>query len=374
MKLSRHLVLFATATLLTAACGSDAAKAPASSEAAATTSTAVAAASTTTVAVTTSTAVATTTATVVAVDTLAGAKKGPFGVGRSTITITDAKRNRPLTVDVWYPIDPKATGTPARYAFTPEIFTDSKEAIADEPLANGGPYPLVVYSHGSGGVRYIASYFTERLASHGFVVAAPDHTGNTAVERITNTSAPGEQIAYDRPLDVSAVIDGLLAPADDAAKRLSKAIDRSRIGVTGHSFGGYTALAIASGHSGPPGATAADPRVKAIIGMAPASGLLSDAELSAIKIPTMLIVGTKDTTTPVDPQTTRPFSLITSSPVYKVEMTDAAHQSFTDLCSYGAALRALPNVPQVILDTVDRKAVRPALCPSTAPTNSATPP
>jgi predicted dienelactone hydrolase len=284
------------------------------------------------------------------------AKKGPFGVGRSTITINDPKRNRPLTVDVWYPTAPDAKGTPSRYAFTPTIYTDSSVAYTDTPIATTGPFPLVIYSHGSGGLRYIASFFTEMLASHGFVVAAPDHTGNTAVERITNTNAPIEQISLDRPLDVSAVIDGLLTPADESAKRFSASIDAARIGVAGHSAGGFTALAVAAGHTGPGGTSPADPRVKAIVGMAPASRGITDAELAGTKTPTLLITGTKDTTTPIETETSRPFKLLGSKPLYKIELTGAAHQSFTDVCSYGPALRALGNVPQVILDTVDSQA------------------
>jgi predicted dienelactone hydrolase len=285
------------------------------------------------------------------------AKKGPYGVGRSTITINDAARSRPLTVDLWYPIAPDAKGTAARYAFLPTIYIDSTVAIADAPVSGtGGPFPLVVYSHGSGGLRYIASYFTENLASHGFVVAAPDHTGNTAVERITNTSAAPEKNALDRPLDVTAVIDGLLTPADDAAKRFTPSIDPKRIGVAGHSAGGFTSLAVASGHTGTGGTTAADKRVKAVIGMAPASRGISDAELAGVTIPTMLITGTKDTTTPIETETSRPFKLLGSKPVFKVELVGGAHQSFTDICAYGPALRALADVPQVILDTVDSQA------------------
>jgi predicted dienelactone hydrolase len=297
----------------------------------------------------------TTTAAPVGVDLLSLAKPGPFGVGRSTVTVNDATRGRSLLVDVWYPVAPDATGTAARYAFSDALYSDSKRAIADAPIAQSEPYALIVYSHGSGGLRYISSFMTEQLASYGFVVAAPDHIGNTAVERITNSSAPFEQIQLDRPADITAVIDQMLSPTDASMQQFAGVIDADRIGVVGHSFGGYTALAMASGHTNTLGSVGNDPRVGAIVALAPASTMLSDEELASITIPTMLIVGSDDTTTPLDPETTRPFSLVSSTDKYKVVLDKAAHQSFTDICDYGAQLRSL-NAPQVILDTVDSQA------------------
>jgi predicted dienelactone hydrolase len=343
-----------------AACSSDAAStssvAPVAVETTAAAAPVATVAATTTVATTSPAAVATTTtAAPVGVDLLAMAKPGPFGVGHSTVTANDATRGRSLTVDVWYPVAPDATGTPARYAFSDALYSDSKRAIADAPMAQGEPFALIVYSHGSGGLRYISSFMTEQLASYGFVVAAPDHIGNTAVERITNSSAPFEQIQLDRPADITAVIDQMLSPTDASMQQFAGVIDAERIGVVGHSFGGYTALAMASGHTNSLGAVGKDSRVGAIVGLAPASTMLTDEELSSITIPTMLIVGSDDTTTPLDPETTRPFSLVSSTDKYKVVLDKAAHQSFTDICDYGAQLRSL-NAPQVILDTVDSQA------------------
>ena len=65
-------------------------------------------------------------------------------------------------------------------------------------IATDGPFPLVVYSHGSGGIRYLASYYTEAIASHGYVVAAPDHTGNTAADRLL-----GAEADFDVALELS---------------------------------------------------------------------------------------------------------------------------------------------------------------------------
>ena len=64
-------------------------------------------------------------------------------------------------------------------------------------ISADGPFPLVVYSHGSGGLRFIASDYTEAIASHGYIVAAPDHTGNTALERLSNTEAEFDVTALE---------------------------------------------------------------------------------------------------------------------------------------------------------------------------------
>ena len=47
-----------------------------------------------------------------------------------------------------------------------------------------GPHPLIVFSHGNSGFRRQSTFLTTHLASRGFVVAAPDHTGNTLFEMV----------------------------------------------------------------------------------------------------------------------------------------------------------------------------------------------
>ena len=89
------------------------------------------------------------------------------------------------------------------------------------PVADGGPYPLALYSHGSSGQRFVASGNAELLASHGFVVAAPDHTGNTAFDAFLNTTAPQDQLAVDRPTDAEFVITELLAQSAAGATSAS---------------------------------------------------------------------------------------------------------------------------------------------------------
>ncbi len=285
---------------------------------------------------------------------------GPHDVGVQTITITDTARGRPLTVDVWFPID-DATGLPAhQYTLVPGVYYESPTAVDADPsmIAAGGPFPLVVYSHGSGGLRYIDSNYTEAIASHGYVVAAPDHTGNTAVERLAGAEDDFDVVALSRPQDIEAVIDAMTDPTNPETAAYAGAVDPEQIAVTGHSFGGFTAYAMASGYSNPLGTFEADPHVDAIIPLAPATGdmlgrLLTDDDLAAITTPALVMVGTDDKTTPVDPNVERPWQLSNSEPLYRVDLVSGEHQSFSDICAYQQSVPLLPDVPPLILDTIN---------------------
>lgn len=302
------------------------------------------------------TAATATTPTTVATKVVAPDAVGPFSVGRQVVEMTDTARGRTLTVDVWYPAEPDATGVPSRYSFLPTIFFDSKVALDAPPVADAEPFPLVVYSHGSGGLRYVSTYLTETLASHGFVVIAPDHTGNTAVDQIAGTDVSREQNAINRVADVDFVVTDLLRRNQTAGDPFEGSVDPDRIGITGHSFGGFTALAAPVGFTNGAGSVPADPRFQAVVAMAPYSEIIDDAGLEAVDVPTLLITGTKDTTTPIEPMTTRPWELVTGRPLFRVDITDAGHQSFTDVCDYQQLLPTLPDVPSVLVDTVDELA------------------
>lgn len=280
------------------------------------------------------------------------AEPGPHAVGRTTLELDDGSRSRPLVADVWYPADADAVGDPSIYQFIPGIEFASESALAEVPVAADGPYPLVIYSHGSGGLRYVASFFTELLASHGFVVASVDHVGNTAVELVAGGDVDRDQIAYDRVLDVEFLIDQMLAASSAGEGLLSGSVDPERIGVSGHSFGGFTTFAAVGGYTNDLGTVPGDDRIDAVVAMAPASELNSTDELEAVDVPTLLVSGTRDETTPIDPDTEKAWELVSGRPLWRVDITDAGHQSFTDVCSYQELLPTL-DAPQVLIEAVD---------------------
>ncbi len=285
---------------------------------------------------------------------------GPYEVGVTTVTIADTSGgDRDLTVDVWFPLAPDAAAglAPHQYTLLPGTYYESPRAFTAEAelIAPDGPYPLVVYSHGSGSVRYIHSNYTEAIASNGYLVVAPDHIGNTVFERLAEVEADGDAIALNRPRDVTAVIDAFLNPESQETVGFVASVDPGRIAVTGHSFGGFTAYAMASGFANEAGEFVADERVGAIIALAPAAGesLLSDELLASIEIPSLVMVGTDDTTTPVEPNVTRPWELTASSPAYRVDLVAAEHQTFTDICAYQDSIPQLPDVLDVVIETIE---------------------
>lgn len=283
-------------------------------------------------------------------------ERGEFGVGVATVRVNEGSE-RPLTVDVWFPLAEATAGELQQYTLLPGVFYESPTAIAAELTSIAdGQFPLVVYSHGSGGQRWIHSDYTEFIASHGYVVVAPDHTGNTLVERFSGSEIDGQQVAFDRPTDVTEVLDAAIN--DDPDELLDDGLAghlTDDVIVTGHSFGGFTSYATVSGVTTTAGEYLPDERVDAIITLAPAAGpeLLTDELLTAVDVPHLVMVGDSDDVTPIDPNVERPWALVTGAPSYRVELVAAEHQSFTDLCAYQEALPLLDTVPELVIEAID---------------------
>ncbi len=256
-----------------------------------------------------------------------GSEPGPYPVGRRTEQFVDATRkDRTLAVEVWYPADAPSKPTP--YELIPGVTFKSPLSTAGATASSEGPFPVVVFSHGSGGLRQQSASIVETIASHGFVVVAPDHPGNTAIDQLLGTQTPPKVTARNRVLDVGVLLDRL-----EAGKLAGGLVDTEQVAVMGHSFGGFTALASAGGYDGIEG----DPRVDAVVALAPFSQFLSDEDLASIDVPLLVMTGSEDTTTPIEDQSTRPVDRA-GAEASLVEIDGAGHSSVTDVCAIAKAI------------------------------------
>ncbi len=277
---------------------------------------------------------------------------GPFGVGVRTTTYEDTSRLEPdggtrkLVTEIWYPTLPGTTGEKAVYdiltVFTPEqqaqiadagvtIPKLQTDAIRDAPIASElGPYPVVIFSHGKAAIRWQSTYLTVTLASHGYVVVAPDHEDDTLYDVVRGQDAD-TVLAFDfRPRDVQFLISrlGKLPDGDPLAGQL----DLNRLGVAGHSFGGLTSLRV--------GAT--DARVKAIAPQAPTStdiawiGLPMPVDL---KIPVLIEGSHEDMTLPWADHIVPTWSAL-HHPRWLLGIAHGGHFTFSDLCRFDLATLA----------------------------------
>jgi len=229
-------------------------------------------------------------------------ERGPHPVGTRQFSWIDQSRDHEMPVDVWYPATDAHAGEDfdpdkmAKYEMVPGLGESSQQAVLNaEP--EPGSFPLVVFSHGYGGERRQSTFFYTHLASHGYVVAAMDHVGNTTVDMMSGQSTTGDiefmqRFIQSRPADATFVINQMIAGAAGLD------IDADRIGMSGHSFGGWTTLKTVE----------TDGRIKAIVPLAPAGGRAGDDEdplPSALtfdwkrKVPALYVVSDLDSILPL---------------------------------------------------------------------------
>ncbi|MBZ0296331.1 MAG: hypothetical protein K8L99_27470 [Anaerolineae bacterium] len=173
---------------------------------------------------------------------------GPYWVGIKDSPITFEYRDgtkRESRVTVWYPsLNPDGKLEPFSYPSERRIrdfggylfFPRTGQALLDAaPNLEGAPYPLVIYSHGGWGYRWFNLEYAEHLASHGFVVLSTDH------EDVAPAGFMPAHAELSRQWDISALID-YAAQINAPEGILAGMVDTARIGVTGYSAGGFTAL------------------------------------------------------------------------------------------------------------------------------------
>ncbi len=159
---------------------------------------------------------------------------GTFGVGSTEFVWQDGSRDREVKVALWYP---------TFEASEPVKYLAFKGKAKKEATIIPGRHPLVIISHGTGSHRYAQFFMAEFLAARGVMVMSVEHPFDNAFDdRDTRTAAN----LWNRPVDISFALDSLLADS-----RLGSSVDQEKIGMIGHSIGGYTAFVIAGGIPNP---------------------------------------------------------------------------------------------------------------------------
>ena len=176
----------------------------------------------------------------------------------------------------------------------------------------GGPYPVIIFSHGLGGSKDSYAPLIGFWVSHGYAVLAPTHADSLKLrrangEKITDFMRPGEieNGWYDRVLDLRLVLDQLPKLIEQYPELKTK-LDRNKVGVGGHSFGALTTEILTGARVDNPHAgdrkldpaTTHDGRPKAALLLSP-SGISEQPKLTmdswnGVHTPTMVMTGTQD--------------------------------------------------------------------------------
>lgn len=280
---------------------------------------------------------------------------GPFPVGVATIDLYDDSRpnaaadgrGRWLRTEIWYPAVEASRAAPResmdllretegvdlgayrQVVLDAEVPTVEVDAVRDADLdGQAGPFPMLFFSHGSNGIRWQSVFYTIHLASHGYVVLAPDHEHNLIWD-LMDDGFDGESVLgslQDRPQDIRFLLDWALAQAAAPGNLLSGALDPGRIGVTGHSAGAVTAMAT----------PCLDERVGAVVLHSPqvhagfAFGGCTDLPYP---VPSLTMGGTLDRTIAYCSQYCGYRDLLGGPPRYLYELVDGGHFTFADICS-----------------------------------------
>jgi predicted dienelactone hydrolase len=275
-------------------------------------------------------------------------QSGPFAIEEKTWNLTDTERNRKLYVLV----------------YQPQQWREGKT-------------PVVIFSHGLSAKPEDYAKKAKHLASYGFLVVLPQHSGSDNIYAKEFKEGYYPDISdlnefINRPLDISYTLDEL---ERRNAQEFGNRLDLENVGIYGHSYGGYTALAIAGATPAPnfpqlerdcaielgeldtalllecralklerKSYNFRDERVQAVIAANPVNAsIFGKKGMSQIQIPIGIGAGSYDPATPFIFEQVRSFPWITSPQRYLVLEEGQTHVDISELD--GGALKLINTIP-----------------------------
>lgn len=304
-----------------------------------------------------------------------GAVAAPgWNVGFHRLQVSDPLDQQPMKAIAFYPT--RATEQPLHLGnFILDVAYEGKTA--------NGRFPLLVMSHGNYGTPLAHRDLIEALVRKGFVVVTLLHPGDNLHD---HSRLGALSNLYGRPLQVSETISAALLDPQVAAM-----VDPRKIGVIGYSAGGETALILAGAQprlerllkycqARPDDRDAcseqgelradrndlvsmADPRVGALLLLAPLSLMYGVHELQDVQVPVMLYTGNADNVLDWKKNARALARKLPRQPELRV-LDGAGHFVFMAPCSE----EELEATPDLCKDTegLDRRAIHRDLAASAA--------
>jgi len=215
---------------------------------------------------------------------------GKYDIGTKRFLLIDSKRTnwflddynkdkRKLMTQIWYPANSDSLIKKSKYIDNNKALTytiksqgyDSPEILSNQisyvncnswedahPIQNK-KFPIIIFSHGHGGLRTQNTNQVEELVSHGYIVIAVDHTFDAGFIEFPDgsisyslTAKPNNQRIKETPEqfytrfgyrsdDIEYLVEQInnFYNYDD---EIFSIIDQDNIGIFGHSFGGMTSF------------------------------------------------------------------------------------------------------------------------------------
>ncbi|ACK72599.1 protein of unknown function DUF1400 [Gloeothece citriformis PCC 7424] len=275
-------------------------------------------------------------------------ESGGLDVQKTVINLNDTSRNRRFYLVIYQPKQWRSSKT-----------------------------PVIVFSHGLASRPEDFETLAKHLASYGYVVAMPQHPGSDYLQAKALLEGYSREVFdlnefVNRPKDISYVLDELERRNQS---EFEGRLDLENVGVAGHSFGGYTALAVGGAEidfeylqndcDNQLGALNTslllqcralklprqayhfrDPRVKAVFASNPVnSSIFGPKGLGKIQIPVGFGSGNFDPATPAVYEQVRSFLWINSSQKYLGLAEGQAHLDFSQLdAGITQVINSVPNL------------------------------